>query len=327
IMSTDPSNEFQSVLSVCMEKFLREKHACGYAYRGPARMLGHLDRFLVQGGLATCGLPGPMARKWLARKAHESVQTKEKRILSFRHFSKFCLGLGYSAYVPDSTLTARTPATFVPRMLADEELRKFFQATDGLEPTARSPLRHLIMPEVFRLLYGCGFRVGEVLKLRVRDIDLNQGIITVRQGKFRKDRFVPPALPLVNRLQKYAAHFEKRSPDAIFFAGPNGGPFALRTVYTLFRKLLLQCGIPHAGRGKGPRIHDYRHLFALHTLRRWYRDGEDLDAKLPLLATYLGHQHLSGTHRYLHLTAELFPEITARSEAAFGDVIPRRVEP
>src|SRR5439155_11284923 len=87
------------------------------------------------------------------------------------------------------------------------------QATDGLEPTARSPLRHLIMPEVFRLLYGCGFRVGEVLKLRVRDIDLNQGIITVRQDKFRKDRFVPPALPLVNRLQKYAAHFEKRSEE------------------------------------------------------------------------------------------------------------------
>jgi integrase len=212
-------------------------------------------------------------------------------------------------------------------MLTDEELRKFFQAVDALEPTARSPLRHLIMPEVFRLLYGCGFRVREVLKLRVRDVDLNQGIITVRQGKFRKDRLVPPVLPLVNRLRKYAARFENRPPDAIFFPGPSGGPFSLRAVYTLFRQLLLQCGIPHAGRGKGPRIHDYRHLFAVHTLRRWYRDGADLDAKLPLLATYLGHQHLSGTQRYLHLTAELFPEITTRADAAFGDVIPRRVEP
>ena len=74
------------------------------------------------------------------------------------------------------------------------------------------------------------------------------------------------------------------------------------------------------------RIHDYRHLFAVHTLRRWYRDGEDLDAKLPLLATYLGHQHLSGTQRYLHLTAEIFPEIATRVNAAFGDVIPRRIE-
>jgi site-specific recombinase XerD len=89
-----------------------------------------------------------------------------------------------------------------------------------LEPTARSPLRHLIMPEVFRLLYGCGFRVSEVLKLRIRDVDLNQGVITVRQGKFRKDRLVPPALSLVHRLRKYANHFENRPLDAIFFPGP-----------------------------------------------------------------------------------------------------------
>jgi len=205
--------------------------------------------------------------------------------------------------------------------------RKLLQSVDALEPTARSPLRHLIMPEVFRLLYGCGFRLGEVLKLRVRDVDLNQGVVTVCQGKFRKDRLVPLALSLGNRLRKYAASFENRPPDAIFFPAPDGGPFSLRTVYGLFRKLLLKCGIPHAGRGKGPRIHDFRHGFAVHTLLRWYRDGEDLDAKLPLLATYLGHQNLSGTQRYLHLTAELFPEITTRVDSAFGEVIPGRIEP
>jgi site-specific recombinase XerD len=309
-----------------MEKFLREKHACGYAYHEPTRILRLLDHFLVQEGLATYELPGSIARKWLAKRAHESARTQQQRITLVRHFSRFLLRLGYSAYVPDSTLAARRPSTFVPRMLSDEELRKFFQAVDALEPTARSPLRHLIMPEVFRLLYGCGFRVRELLKLRVRDVDLDQGIITVRQGKGRKDRLVPPALPLVNRLRKYAACLENRPPDASFFPGPSGRPFSLRTVYTLFRRLLLQCGIPHAGRGKGPRIHDYRHLFAVHALRRWYREGEDLDAKLPLLATYLGHQHLSGTQHYLHLTAELFPEITARAEAAFGDAIPRRIE-
>lgn len=326
-MSADPSQGFQSVLSACMGKFLQEKHACGYTYYEPTRILRNLDKFLVQEGLATCELPGSMARKWLSKKAHESAETHRHRITLVRQFSRFLLRLGYSAYMSDSTLAARNPAAFVPRMLSDEELRKFFQAVDALKPTARSPLRHLIMPEVFRLLYGCGFRVREVLKLRVRDVDLNQGVITVRQGKFRKDRLVPPALPLVNRLRKYAAHFENRPPEAAFFPGPSGGPFSLFTVYALFRQLLLQCGIPHGGRGKGPRIHDYRHLFAVHALRRWYQSGEDLDAKLPLLATYLGHQNLSGTQRYLHLTAELFPEITARADASFGDVIPRRVEP
>lgn len=326
-MPTDASHEFQSVLSACMEKFLQEKHACGCAYQEPARLLRQLDELLVQEGLATYELPAPMARKWLAKKPHESVETQRPRFTLVRQFSRFLLRLGYSAYVPDSTLAARNRSTFVPRMLTDEELRKFLQAVDALQPTARSPLRHLIMPEVFRLLYGCGFRVREVLKLRIRDVDLNQGVITVRQGKFRKDRLVPPALPLANRLRKYAAHFEKHPPDAVFFPGPSGGPFSLRTVYTLFRKLLLQCGISHGGRGRGPRIHDARHRFACWVLRRWYQDGADLDAKLPLLATYLGHVNLSGTQRYLHLTAELFPEITARADAAFGDVIPRRIEP
>jgi len=309
-----------------MEKFLQEKHACGYDYHEATRILRHFDNFLVQEGLATCELSASIARKWLAKKAHESAQTQRQRTTLVRQFSRFLLRLGYSAYVPDSTLAARDRSSFIPRMLSDEELRKFFQAVDALKPTARSPLRHLIMPEVFRLLYGCGFRVSEVLKLRVRDVDLNQGIITVRQGKFRKDRLVPPALPLVNRLRKYAAHFEKRPADAIFFPRPNGGPFSLYTVYKLFRQLLLQCGISHGGRGKGPRIHDARHLFAVRALRRWYQDGADLDAKLPLLATYLGHVNLSGTQHYLHLTAELFPEITARADAAFGEVIPRRIE-
>jgi integrase len=310
-----------------MEKFLQEKYACGYAYREEKRILRHLENFLVQEGLATCELPRSSARKWLAKKTHESAGTHRKRITVTRQFSSFLLRLGYPAYVPDSTLTSRTPATFVPRMLTDEELRKFFQALDALEPTAHSPLRHLIMPEVFRLLYGCGFRVSEVLKLQVRDVDLNQGVITVRQGKFRKDRLVPPALPLVNRLRKYAAHFEKRPPDAMFFPGPSGAPSSVSAVYKLFRQLLLRCGISHGGPGKGPRIHDARHRFAVQALRRWYQDGANLNAKLPLLATYLGHQNLSGTQRYLHLVAELFPEITARADAAFGDVIPRRIEP
>jgi integrase len=323
-MPSDASNaEFQSVLAPLMDRFLQEKRACGYAYHEPFRVLHRLDDFLVQQGLETLELPRGLARNWLAKKPHESASTQQQRITVFRQFSKFLLTAGRPAYVPDATVAARK-SIFVPRMLTEEELRKFFRAVDTLEPTARSPLRHLIMPEVFRLLYGCGFRVREVLNLRIRDVDLNQGIITVRQGKFRKDRLVPPALSLVNRLRKYAGYFDSRPPDAVFFPGPNGRPFALRTVYTLFREMLLQCGIPHAGRGKGPRIHDYRHLFAVHTLRRWYRDGENLEAKLPLLATYLGHQHLSGTQHYLHLTAEIFPEITARVEAAFGEVIPRR---
>jgi len=253
------SVSFQSILAPVMDKFLQEKHACGYQYHEPTRILRRLDDFLFQEGLTTCELPRSIAQKWLAKRSHESSRTQQQRLMVVRQFSRFLLRLGYSAYVPDATWTARDQSGFTPRILTHEEVRKLLQSVDALDPTARSPLRHLIMPEVFRLLYGCGFRLGEVLHLRVRDADLDQGIVTVRQGKFRKDRLVPLALSLVNRLRKYAARFENRPPDQIFFPAPNGGPFSLRTVYGLFRQLLLKCGIAHAGRGKGPRIHDLRH--------------------------------------------------------------------
>ena len=88
-----------------------------------------------------------------------------------------------------------------------------------------------------------------------------------------------------------------------------------------------ECGIPHLGRGKGPRLHELRHAFAIHTLARWYREGNDLSAKLPLPATYMGHQSLVGTQRYLRLTPEIFPDIRIRLEDFVGQAIPRRADP
>ena len=322
--STPP---FHSILGPLMEKFVQEKRACGYSYHEPCRILRCFDRFLSQQQLRSAELPRGIARDWLSKRADESPRTHQGRITVVRQFAKFLGRLGYPSHVPDATLSTRCRPVFTPRILTREEIWRLLQAVDQLLPTARSPLRHLVMPEVFRLLYGCGLRVGEVLNFRVRDVDLNQGILTVRQGKFRKDRLVPPALSLVTRLRKYADRLGKRPPDAVFFPAPHGGRYRLRAIYGQFRKLLLQCGIPHGGRGKGPRVHDLRHGFAVHTLLRWYREGADINAKLPLLATYLGHQHLSGTQRYLHLTAELFPEVRVRVEAAFGDVIPGRMEP
>ena len=243
-----------------------------------------------------------------------------------RPFATFLCRLGSPAYVPDATLTPREHANFFPRILPWQEMRQLLQAVDHLVPTARAPLRHLTMPAIFRRLYGCGFRLGEVWNLRGREVDLDQGIRTVRQGKWRKDRLVPPAPSLVKRLRTSAAHFGHRPPEAFFLPAPNGGPYGLRTVYGLCRPLLLACGLPHAGRGQGPRGHDLRHTLAVHTRMRWYRAGAERDATLPLLATYLGHQHLSGTQRYLQLTAALFPDLMARANAAFGEVMPRRVQ-
>jgi integrase len=318
---------FHSPVGFIMKQFIDEKQACGYQYGEAGRILGRFDHFLCDEALSQCELPGLIIRKWLAKQSHESNSTHRHRIGIVRQFAVYMRRLGYCADVPDRSLVAKRASNFSPHILTHAEIQQLLRAVDQLTPNARAPLRHIIMPEVFRLLYGCGFRLGEVLHLRVADVDLTQGIITVRQGKFGKDRLVPPAVPLVQRLQRYAQTIGHHSAAAYFFPSASGGPWTHEAVYRIYRELLLRCGIAHAGRSKGPRVHDLRHAYATHTLLRWCREGVDLAAKLPVLATYMGHQSLAGTQHYLHLVAELFPELTVRANAAFGDVIPRRISP
>src|ERR1700687_356403 len=110
-MATDASTPLQSVLSALIEKFLQEKHACGYSYRESIRILRHLDSFLVQEGLTTCELPASIARKWLAKKAHEGAQTQAQRITVTRQFSRFLLRLWFFPHLPHFTFSGRTTIT------------------------------------------------------------------------------------------------------------------------------------------------------------------------------------------------------------------------
>jgi integrase/recombinase XerD len=313
-----------SPLAPLMEQFVQEKRACGYRYVANASVLRRFDAFLCQQGLQRCELSKALSWQWLDKQPHENANTHLGWISVVRQFAMFLVRMGHPADVPDRNIGARAATYFVPRILTHDEVRRVIDAVDRLEPDAQTPTRHIIMPEVFRLLYGCGLRLGEVLKLRVDDVDLVQGVLRINRAKFGKDRLVPPALPLVQRLQKYAAEIGRQPADAYFFPSPRGGHWSSNALYWMFRDLLMRCHIAHGGRGQGPRIHDLRHTFAVHTLLRWYREGADLDARLPVLATYLGHAAIEGTQQYLHLTAELFPEVIVRSDRAFGDVIPRR---
>jgi integrase/recombinase XerD len=314
----------QSTIATVMMQFIQEKKACGYKYHEEIRQLKLFDLYLSDEALSSPELPRSITRKWLAKRDHESARTHQHRINIVRQLAKFMVRQGYLAYVPEEGIADKGITSFVPRILSHAEIKKLLNAVDNLRPTARTPLRHIVMPEVFRLLYSCGFRLNEVLKLRTQDVDLNHGVLTIRQGKFGKDRLVPPAFPIVERLQKYASYMERESNSRFFFPSSSGNYWGFRSIYQLFRELLLECGIAHSGRGGGPRIHDIRHTFAVHVLIRWYREGADIDAKLPFLAAYMGHCDISSTQQYLHLTAELFPEINKRTHANFSDVIPRR---
>jgi integrase len=319
--SRDPK-DLRSILAPQMNAFVAEKQAAGYRYKTTAVYLRDLDRFLVQGDHNIMGLPKGIVEEWVAKRPNEGDHTHFNRVCLVRQFAMYLCRQDLPAYAPPHGTGKMDHYGFTPRIFTHAEIQQMFHEVDNWPRFAHLPLRHVIMPELFRTLYACGLRVGEALALRVGDVDLQEGILTIRHAKFDKDRLVPLAPSLLARLRAYAARLGPRDPEAYFFPGTDGRPIHHNAVYTAFREILWKLRIPHVGRGQGPRVHDLRHTFAVHRLLEWYRQGADLNAKLPLLCTYLGHRGIRGTQRYLHMIPELLTEITGRLEESFGHVVP-----
>jgi integrase len=212
---------------------------------------------------------------------------------------------------------------YIPHIYSNDELKRIFEQTDKCHYCGEVPFRHLVMPVFFRLLYSTGMRLSEARLLKVGDVDLSNGVITITNAKLDKHRQLPVSSEMLTRLLVFHQHVHVLSkPDDWFFPGFNGKPMTIVNVEKNLRKFLWQARISHGGRGKGPRVHDFRHSFSVHCLRRWVLDGKNLYAYLPVLQAYLGHVSLSDTAYYLHLTADLFPGITAKVESVFAYVIP-----
>jgi len=315
---------FCSTLGTWMQRFIDEHQACGYRYVTESYRLRRLDRWLSTAGLETETLPRELVLQWTKKRSHESPTTHRLRIAIVHQFAQFLARHGIAAYVPEVTLITVGPR-FTPRILTREEVRRLLAAADQLHRDGRAPWRHHIMAELVRLLYGCGLRVGEALRLTGADVDLENDILTIRDSKFGKDRLVPMAPSQTVRLKCYLQRIGGRAKNAIFFPAPDGDRYSHSAIYEAYRQLLNAAGISHEGRGKGPRIHDLRATFAVHRMESWYRQGEDLGAKLPVLVAYMGHTSLYGTQRYLALTAALFPDLVGRLDERFGYLIPRRI--
>jgi integrase/recombinase XerD len=262
----------------------------------------------------------------LAKTTHRRGRTHRRRLGIIRQLAAFLQLRGCPAYQPPRPRKA-SEIYSTARIFSRDEIRRILQAADCLAPRIPFSLRHLVMPELFRVLYGCGLRVGEAVRLTVAEVDLLAGILRIRQGKFRKDRLVPMAPTLQERLKRYAAALGPRGPEEPFFPSPRGGFYRTESIYRVFRQLLERAGIAHAGRNQGPRLHEIRHAFAVHRLEEWYRAGQDLSVKLPYLATYMGHRSMAGTQWYLRLTQAIFADLAIRLDSSFGHIIPKEVRP
>ena len=198
----------------------------------------------------------------------------------------------------------------------------------GTGPAGHScPTRGPALHTVILLLATSGLRISEALHLTLADVDLAAGVLSIRQSKFRKSRLVPVSAATLETLRTYhdlRITVAPADPAGAFFVSGRGTGYSTSTVQAMFRDLTVQAGLREPG-GRGPRLHDLRATFAVTRLLLWYRDGEDVMARLPLLSTYLGHACVSDTEVYLRITTTLLQEANTRFHAFADACSPRLV--
>jgi integrase len=312
---------FKSILRDLIASYIEEKKAVGYKYTKCASLLKHFDILVAKEHLAETKLPKKLVFVWTKKRPNEQDSTRNGRISAIRGFANYMVRLGYDAYIYPACAIKIQRYSYVPYIFSKEELKSIFTVCDNYPISIFSCNRHIVLPLLLRILYGCGLRISEALNLKLSDVNLKQGTLFIRDTKFNKERIVPMTDMLTKRCRLYAKKVHKySSPDPYFFPSPYGGNYKESTVYKLFREVLWKAKISH--RGKGPRLHDFRHSFSVHCLKKWVLDKEDITNLLPYLSAYLGHVDLRGTQHYLRLTADLYPEIIACVEDKFSQLIP-----
>ncbi|MFD0961610.1 tyrosine-type recombinase/integrase [Paenibacillus chungangensis] len=298
------------------------KQSVGYKYETDAAHLERFDRFTQEKYPEATTLTKEIVLDWCGKKMHETRANQLSRTSIIRQFGIYLDQVGVAAYViPKRYYPAETP--YVPYIYSIDKLQRFFAETDRCRYCSECPYRHLIMPLFFRMIYTCGLRVSEARLLTVGDVDLKQGILSVHHSKKDNSRLVPMSDELAERCRSYFREVHSFPKDTdTFFPALGGKPMTLTNAYSNFRRFLWRAGISHGGRGKGPRIHDFRHTYACHCLKKWVRQGKDLAAYLPILKTYLGHDSFAETAYYLRLTADVFPDLTLKLEGRYPDIIP-----
>jgi integrase len=304
--------------------YLQKNRALGYKYNINETYLKQFDSFCI--GKAQPGDPitKELFEEWTQKRDYEAAASHGIR---YKVLAQFCTDLnnnGAQTYIGFHSIKHdELGRGFAPYIFTADEISRFLAASAEVKPSKWSRCTHLVLPVMFRLLYSSGLRLSEAIMLEIPDVDLDAGMLSIRDTKFDKSRKLPMAESMLAVCKWYVQKMQEAFRGTrFFFPAPDGGHFAECTIYTRYREILFAAGISHGGRGKGPRLHDLRHTFAVHALRKLVSEGQDLYVTLPILSNYLGHKSLVSTECYLRLTAEVYPELTENFEAHFGPVFP-----
>ena len=304
--------EFKSRFSTQIHEMLKHREAMGRSVKGYKKILGNFDRFNVN-----C-FP------------HESILTQEiafawcndakgnggyHRASALRGFARYILLTGGEAYVMPPLFFPKQKAR-LPIIMNHVELTNFFEATDRFPTDEKNVLDEFTVPTIFRLQFASGMRPQEVRNLRCVDFNFTDGTIYIAESKHYKDRCLPVDVKVIEMCKKYNRMAESIFPGrTYFFQSKTGKPHTTDWLCTSF-KICWEISGNVTNRGAcTPYI--LRHNFASQILMRWLEEGRNLDAMIPYLSAYMGHESFSDTYYYIHL----LPERLARMDFARSDGI------
>jgi integrase/recombinase XerD len=308
---------FGSFLGPLMLEHITLMKALGYRYNKPERNMLQLDRFL-QARPDLSGEPlSAVIREWT--NAGSTPQHSYECHDTARRLSKALLRIDPTAeLIPwdkrmhrDARKGYRQPYVF-----SEQEVRSILETAQKF-PSPRCPLRPQTLYTMLVLAYCCGLRIGEIARLNVGDVDLENQVIEIRETKFFKSRRLPLSNSAAATLRSYAvARLNAGAPSELssgfFWHEHPPGRHSTVVAGQMLARVLRRAGIkPERGR-VGPRVHDLRHAFVCHRMLVWYREGVNPQSRLPFLATYLGHKDIQSTLVYLTITAELMHHANER---------------
>jgi integrase/recombinase XerD len=308
------SDVYSSVFAAYMAQLVAAKRAAGYSYGTADYYLRRFDRHCALHADSSV-LSRELVLGWAKAKDGEDPAVHRVRLSVVRQLGKYMQALG----VPDAfvlpTALHRRIDRYMPHFFTKEELTAFFRTCDSLKPRAGMHARHLVLPAFFRLLYCCGLRTCEARRLRVQEVDLSRGAITIIGSKRRTNRRIPLPEDLLALLRRYDTRVSAIYPSRIyFFPTSRSGCYGCGSVGAIFHRIWKEAGLGQ-GSGNRPRAYDLRHHFALSNVNRWIDSGVDVNSRLPYLSRYMGHSSIQSTDYYLHLVPGFFSTFSEKVRA------------
>ena len=287
-----------------VEDYIQLRRSLGFKLCYAKVALLHFAAFLDARGAAHLTIA--LALQWAQQDPGAPPIAWTRRLSFVRGFARHWSAQDPHTEVPPWGLLPPRPVRPRPYLYSEDEIRRLLDAAQQLPPT--HGLRGLTYYCLLGLLAVTGLRLGEARNLQLPDVDLAAGLLTIRGAKFGKSRLVPIHPSTQHVLAAYAARRDRMlasRPAPAFFVSTRGTRLDAGTVHRTFYALSRQTGLRGPTASHGPRLHDFRHRFAVQTLVQWYRAGQDVERRLPLLSTYLGHVHVADTYWYLTACPEL----------------------